>query len=303
MATGGAGACRRRSSSSPANRRPTTGSRARSPRRGGRRTRSAIARGSETSRAPCTARPIWPAAFDPTRILSPVITIRRAEERGHADHGWLDTRHTFSFADYYDERYMGFRGLRVINEDRVQPGQGFPTHGHRDMEIVSYVLAGALEHKDSMGTGSVIRPGDVQRMSAGTGVLHSEYNHSRDEPVHFLQIWIVPERRGLPPSYEQKHFPEADRRGRFRLIASRDGADGSLVIHCDARLYTAILDAGQKLDYPLGAGRHAWLQVARGAVALDGAPFRHGDGAAGSGEPALTVTGQEPAEILLFDLA
>lgn len=232
-----------------------------------------------------------------------MIAVRRAEERGHADHGWLDTRHTFSFADYYDERYMGFRGLRVINEDRVQPGQGFPTHGHRDMEIVSYVLAGALEHKDSMGTGSVIRPGDVQRMSAGTGVLHSESNHSRDELVHFLQIWIAPERRGLPPSYEQKHFSEAEKRARFRLIASRDGADGSLTIHHDGRLWAAVLDPGQALAHPLGAGRHAWLQVARGAVTLDGGALRQGDGAAVSGEPGLAITGQEPAEILLFDLA
>ncbi len=232
-----------------------------------------------------------------------MVTIRRAEERGHADHGWLDTRHTFSFADYYDERYLGFRTLRVINEDRVQPGQGFPTHGHRDMEIVSYVLAGALEHKDSMGTGSVIRPGDVQRMSAGTGVLHSEYNPSRNEIVHFLQIWIVPERRGLPPSYEQKHFPEAEKRGRLRLVASRDGADGSVTIHQDARLYAAVLDRGQEVVHSVGAGRHAWVQVARGAIALNGAGLRQGDGAAVSGESAVVITGQEAAEILLFDLA
>ncbi len=232
-----------------------------------------------------------------------MIAIRRAEERGHADHGWLDTRHTFSFADYYDPRHMGFRGLRVINEDRVQPGQGFPTHGHRDMEIVSYVLAGALEHKDSMGTGSVIRPDDVQRMSAGTGVLHSEYNHSREEIVHFLQIWIVPERRGLPPSYEQKHFPEVEKRGRLRLVASRDGADGSVTIHHDARLYTAVLDREQAIAHPVDAGRHAWVQVARGAIALNGETLRQGDGAAVSGEPAVAITGQEPAEILVFDLA
>ena len=232
-----------------------------------------------------------------------MITIRRAEERGHADHGWLDTRHTFSFADYYDERYLGFRSLRVINEDRVQPGQGFPTHGHRDMEIVSCVLAGALEHKDSMGTGSVIRPGDVQRMSAGTGVLHSEANLSRDEIVHFLQIWIAPERRGLPPGYEQKHFAEAEKRGRLRLIASRDGADDSVTIHQDARLYAAVLDRGQEIVHPVGAGRHVWVQVARGAIALNGAGLRQGDGAAVSGESAVVITGQEAAEILLFDLA
>jgi len=233
-----------------------------------------------------------------------MIAIRKAAERGHADHGWLDTRHTFSFADYYDERYPGFRGLRVINEDRVQPGRGFPTHGHRDMEIISYVLAGALEHKDSMGTGSVVRPGDVQRMSAGTGVLHSESNHSRDEIVHFLQIWITPERRGLPPSYEQKHFPEAEKRGRFRLVASRDGAEGSVTIHHDARIYAAVLDRGQALAHPLGAGRHAWVQVARGAVTLNGAALEQGDGAAVSGEPALAIAGRAaPCEILLFDLA
>jgi hypothetical protein len=232
-----------------------------------------------------------------------MIDIRRAEERGHADHGWLDTRHTFSFADYWDPRYPGFRGLRVINEDRVQPGQGFPTHGHRDMEIVSYVLAGALEHKDSMGTGSVIRPGDVQRMSAGSGVQHSEYNHSRDELVHFLQIWLLPAGRGLEPGYEQKHFPDAEKRGRLRLIASRDGAESSVTIHTDARIYASVLEPGQEVGHRLGAGRHAWIQVTRGAVTLDGHLLRQGDGAAVSGEPALAITGKEPAEILLFDLA
>lgn len=233
-----------------------------------------------------------------------MIAVRKAAERGHADHGWLDTRHTFSFADYYDERYLGFRGLRVLNEDRVQPRRGFPTHGHRDMEIVSYVLAGALEHKDSMGTGSVIRPGDVQRMSAGTGVLHSEANHSRDEIVHFLQIWIAPERQGLPPSYEQRHFPEAEKRGRFRLVASRDGADGSVTIHHDARIYAAVLDRGETLTHPLGAGRHAWIQVARGAVTVNGEALAQGDGAAVSGEPAVAIAGRAaPGEILFFDLA
>ncbi len=232
-----------------------------------------------------------------------MIDLRRAEERGHADHGWLDTRHTFSFADYWDPRYPGFRGLRVINEDRVQPGQGFPTHGHRDMEIVSYVLAGALEHKDSMGTGSVIRPGDVQRMSAGSGVQHSEYNHSRDEIVHFLQIWLLPAGRGLEPGYEQKHFPDAEKRGRLRLIASRDGAESSVTIHTDARIYASVLEPGQEVAHRLGAGRHAWIQVTRGAVTLDGHLLGQGDGAAVSGEPALAITGKEPAEILLFDLA
>ena len=232
-----------------------------------------------------------------------MIDIRRAEERGHADHGWLDTRHTFSFADYWDPRYAGFRGLRVINEDRVRPGEGFPTHGHRDMEIVSYVLAGALEHRDSMGTGSVIRPGDVQRMSAGTGVLHSEYNHSRDETVHFLQIWILPEARGLEPGYEQKHFPDAAKRGRLCLLASRDGAEGSVTIHHDARIYAAVLGPGEEVGHRLGAGRHAWVQVARGAIELNGHLLRPGDGAAVSGEPTLAIIGREPAEILLFDLA
>jgi len=231
-----------------------------------------------------------------------MVIIRRSEERGRADYGWLDTRHTFSFADYYDPKYMGFRNLRVINEDRVQPGQGFPTHGHRDMEIVSYVLAGALEHKDSLGTGSVIRPGDVQRMSAGTGVRHSEYNPSKDEPVHFLQVWVLPERQGLEPGYEQKHFPDDDKRGRLRLIASRDGADGSVTIHADVKIYAAVLEPGERVRHALGEDRHAWLQVARGAVTLNGRPLVHGDGAAVSGEPALAIAGAQRAEVLLFDL-
>jgi len=232
-----------------------------------------------------------------------MISVRRADERGHADHGWLDTRHTFSFADYHDPKYLGFRGLRVINEDRVQPGQGFPPHGHRDMEIVSYVLAGALEHKDSMGTGSVIRPGDVQRMSAGTGVRHSEYNHSKDEPVHFLQVWILPERRGLEPGYEQRHFSDADKRAGLRLIASREGTDGSVTIHADAKIYAAVVEPGQRLRHALAEHRHAWLQVARGAITLNDRPLVHGDGAAVSGEPALTIAGAERAEVLVFDLA
>ena len=232
-----------------------------------------------------------------------MISVRRADERGHADHGWLDTRHTFSFADYHDPKYLGFRGLRVINEDRVQPGQGFPPHGHRDMEIVSYVLAGALEHKDSMGTGSVIRPGDVQRMSAGTGVRHSEYNHSKDEPVHFLQVWILPERRGLGPGYEQRHFSDADKRAGLRLIASREGTDGSVTIHADAKIYAAVVEQGQRLRHALAEHRHAWLQVARGAITLNDRPLVHGDGAAVSGEPALTIAGAERAEVLVFDLA
>jgi redox-sensitive bicupin YhaK (pirin superfamily) len=232
-----------------------------------------------------------------------MIRIRKAGERGRVDHGWLDARHTFSFADYHDPDHMGFRGLRVLNEDRVQPGQGFPTHGHRDMEIISYVLAGALEHKDSMGTGSVIRPGDVQRMSAGTGVRHSEFNPSESEPVHFLQMWILPHARGLEPSYEQKHFPETEKRGRLRLIASRDGGEGSVTIHHDARVYAAVLEPGQRVAHALGAGRHAWVQVVRGAITLNGRALAQGDGAAASREPELTLAGTERAEVLVFDLA
>ncbi|MBI4255045.1 MAG: pirin family protein [Candidatus Rokubacteria bacterium] len=232
-----------------------------------------------------------------------MLTVRRAGERGHFDHGWLDTRHTFSFADYHDPGWMGFRGLRVINEDRVQPGAGFPTHGHRDMEILSYVLEGALEHRDSLGTGSVIRPGDVQRMSAGTGVMHSEFNASATEPVHFLQIWILPERRGLPPGYEQKRFSPEDTRGRLRLVAARDGADGAVTLHADARVYAALLEPGREVVHALAGGRHAWVQVARGAARVNGGALGAGDGAAVSDEPAVVLAGREPAEVLLFDLA
>jgi redox-sensitive bicupin YhaK (pirin superfamily) len=232
-----------------------------------------------------------------------MLTVRRAGERGHFDHGWLDTRHTFSFADYHDPGWMGFRGLRVINEDRVQPGAGFPTHGHRDMEILSYVLEGALEHRDSLGTGSVIRPGDVQRMSAGTGVTHSEFNASATEPVHFLQIWILPERRGLPPGYEQKRFSPEDKRGRLRLVAARDGADGAVTIHADARVYAALLESGREVVHALAGGRHAWVQVARGAARVRGGALGAGDGAAVSDEPTVVLVGREPAEVLLFDLA
>jgi redox-sensitive bicupin YhaK (pirin superfamily) len=237
-----------------------------------------------------------------------MITLRPAEERGHAQHGWLDSWHTFSFADYHDPTHMGFRHLRVINEDRVQPGAGFPTHPHADMEIVTYVLAGALEHKDSMGTGSVIRPGEVQRMSAGTGVTHSEFNASRTELVHLLQIWILPEGRGLRPEYEQKEFPERERRGRLRLIAARDGADGAVTIHQDVRLYATLLMPGERVTHTFAPGRHAWVQVARGDVRLNGTPLTAGDGAAVSDERALDLVG-EPApaggagEVLLFDLA
>src|SRR5688572_20268943 len=205
-----------------------------------------------------------------------MIHVRKAEDRGRADHGWLDSRHTFSFADYHDPHYMGFRTLRVINEDRVRPGEGFGTHPHRDMEILSYVIEGALEHKDNIGTSSVIRPGEVQRMTAGTGVLHSEFNPSRKEPVHFLQIWILPEKKGLKPGYEQKMFADGERRNRLRLVASRDRRDGSLSIHQDAELYATLLDSGRTVVHPLAPGRHAWVQVVRGAVALNGRPLHAG---------------------------
>jgi hypothetical protein len=231
-----------------------------------------------------------------------MIVRRRAAERGHADHGWLDSRHTFSFADYYDPSHMGFRDLRVINEDRVQPGRGFGTHGHRDMEIISYVLEGALGHRDSMGTGSTITPGDVQRMSAGTGVRHSEMNASASEPVHFLQIWVIPERQGLTPGYEQKRFEDADKQGRLRLIASRDGRDGSITIHQDVDLYASRLNAGDHAQLSLRPGRHAWIQVARGAVTVNGEPLDQGDGAAISDETMLDIAATRDAEVLAFDL-
>jgi quercetin 2,3-dioxygenase len=231
-----------------------------------------------------------------------MITLRPAAERGHFDHGWLDTYHTFSFADYRDPSHMGFRVLRVINEDFVAPGEGFPTHAHRDMEIITYVLEGALEHKDSMGNGSVISPGDVQRMSAGTGVRHSEFNHSATDPVHLLQIWILPERTGVPPSYEQTTFSREDRRGRLRLIASPDGREGSVTINQSARVYAAILAPGETVEYVLDPGRHAWVQVARGGATLNGQALGPGDGAAIEGEPALTLASHEAAEVLVFDL-
>jgi len=231
-----------------------------------------------------------------------VITVRKAQERGHARHGWLESFHTFSFAGYHDPRHMGFRDLRVINEDRVQPRRGFQAHSHRDMEIVTYVLEGALEHKDSLGTGSVIRPGDVQRMSAGTGVSHSEVNHSATEPVHLLQIWILPEREGLAPSYEQKHFPSEERRGRLRLVSSKTGREGSLRIHQDVDLYATLLGAGEAVEHALRPGRHAWLQVARGHVELNGLPLEAGDGVAVSDETSLRLASVKDAEVLLFDL-
>ncbi|MBI3844912.1 MAG: pirin family protein [Planctomycetes bacterium] len=232
-----------------------------------------------------------------------MIVKRPSSERGHAEHGWLDTYHTFSFADYYDPKHMGFRTLRVINEDFVEPGNGFPMHSHRDMEIVTFILEGALEHEDSMGNKSVIRPGDAQRMSAGTGVTHSESNPSKTERVHLLQIWIVPKKRGLEPSYEQKAFPESARRGQLRLLASPTGRDGAVTIQQDVELSTAILDHGQTVTHDLAAGRHAWLQVTRGGVDLNGMSLKAGDGAAVSDERSLQIRAADGAEVLLFDLA
>jgi redox-sensitive bicupin YhaK (pirin superfamily) len=232
-----------------------------------------------------------------------MIKLRRAWERGHFDHGWLNTYHTFSFAGYYDPAYMGFRALRVINQDIVQPKEGFPTHPHRDMEIVTYVLEGALEHKDSMGNGGVIRPGEVQRMSAGTGLTHSEYNHSGSEPVHFLQVWIQPDESGFAPSYDQKAFAADKLRGRLRLVASRTGREGSVSYQTDTDLYATLLASGETVTHPLRPGRHAWLHVARGAVQMNGLELAAGDGAAVSGEPVLTLAATDHAELLLFDLA
>jgi redox-sensitive bicupin YhaK (pirin superfamily) len=230
-----------------------------------------------------------------------MMKLSPAAERGRTKISWLDSRHTFSFGEWYDPAHMGFRALRVINDDRVAAGGGFPTHGHADMEIVSYVLEGALEHKDSIGTGSVIRPGDVQRMSAGTGVRHSEFNASRTEPVHFLQIWILPDRPGHAPGYEQKAFSEADRQGRLRLVASPDGRDGSVTLHQDVALYVGLLDEGQQAKLELAAGRHAWVHVARGAATVNGQRLGEGDGAALSDERALTIDGHG-GEVLVFDL-
>ena len=231
-----------------------------------------------------------------------MLAIRPANERGLANLGWLNSRHTFSFGHYYDPKFMGFGPLRVINEDRVEPGQGFGTHGHSDMEIISYVLDGALEHKDSLGTGSIIRPGDVQRMSAGTGVRHSEFNASDSDPVHFLQIWILPEQDGLEPSYEQKAFSDDEKRGRLRLVGSRDGRDGSVTIHQDVNLYASLLASGDRVDYELGEGRYGWVQVARGSVRLDDNNLSAGDGVALTGARSLKLDGVDDAEILLFDM-
>jgi hypothetical protein len=231
-----------------------------------------------------------------------MITFRDRMARGQSRTGWLDSRHTFSFAHYRDPAHMGFRSLRVINEDRVIPGAGFPRHGHNDMEIISYVLDGALEHKDSLGNGTVIRPGDVQRMSAGTGILHSEFNPSKTEPVHFLQIWVIPDQAGLPPSYEQKAFPIEERRGHLRLVAAPAGRDGAVTVHQDARLFVANLVAGDRVVHEIERGRGLWLQVARGIVAVNGTEMREGDGAAVEDEPTIAVEADTAAEFLLFDL-
>ncbi len=228
--------------------------------------------------------------------------IRRSNERGLAEHGWLRSFHSFSFADYHDPKHMGFGALRVINEDRVQPGQGFGTHGHRDMEIISYVLEGGLAHRDSMGNGSVIRPGDVQRMSAGTGVRHSEYNASDREPVHFLQIWIEPAQQGIAPGYEEKHFDAASKRGKLRLIASPDGLEGSVTIHQDASLYAALLDGEEAVQFAQRPGRRTYVHVVSGHAQVDGQPLDAGDAIKIQGEGTIRIEGARGAEVLLFDL-
>jgi hypothetical protein len=232
-----------------------------------------------------------------------MITVRKSEARGHANHGWLDSYHTFSFAGYYDPNYMNFRSLRVINEDVVSPGKGFGTHGHSDMEIITYVLEGALEHKDSLGTGAVIKPGEVQRMTAGTGIQHSEFNHSQTDPVHLLQIWLLPDTKGLSPSYEQRDFPLAQRRGKLRLVAARDARDGAVKVHQDVDLYAAVLDKDSRVSHALRPNRYAWVQVARGSVLLNGLTLENGDAAAVSDEAEVVIEAAEDAEFLLFDLA
>ncbi len=232
-----------------------------------------------------------------------MIQVRPATERGRTDWGWLDSRHTFSFGDYWDPKQLGFRSLRVINDDRVRPGAGFGTHGHQDMEILSYVLEGALEHKDSSGGGGVIRPGEIQFMRAGRGVRHSEYNHSKQEPVHFLQIWIVPDTPGLPPAYGQLTFDRDSTRRSFVRLASRDGSDGSLQVQQDVELWVGVVPAGERRELSLRPGRHAWVHVARGAISVNGTALQEGDGAAVSGEPKLSLVGEKEAEVLVFDLA
>ncbi|MEM9538423.1 MAG: pirin family protein [Cyanobacteria bacterium P01_E01_bin.42] len=232
-----------------------------------------------------------------------MITIRKSEDRGHANHGWLDTNHTFSFASYYNPEQMGFRSLRVINEDRITGGAGFGTHGHRDMEIITYVLNGALEHKDNIGNGSVIQPGEVQRMSAGTGILHSEYNHSQRDKAHFLQIWILPDTKGLEPSYEQKSFHVEKDPSKLHLVAAKDGKEGAVTVHQDMELHAGVFQAGDRFSYSLAPNRHLWIQVARGEVKLNGMPLTTSDGAAISQEKELNFEVTKDAEILLFDLA
>jgi len=233
-----------------------------------------------------------------------MITLRKAHERGNANHGWLNSYHTFSFANYYDPEHMGFGPLRVINDDTVAGGEGFPSHPHRDMEIISYVIDGALEHKDSMGNGSIIKPGDVQRMSAGRGVVHSEYNASKTDSVHFLQIWIIPERAGLPSGYEQKFFSEEDKRGRLRLVASPDGAEGSVRLAQDARLFATVLDAESKaVTHTIPAARKGWLHVVKGSAELNGQHLEAGDGVTIDGEEQLTISSKDKGELLLFDMA
>lgn len=233
-----------------------------------------------------------------------MITIRPAQERGAANFGWLDSKHTFSFGNYYDPKHMGFASLRVINDDKIQAKGGFPTHGHQDMEIVTYVLSGSLKHEDSIGNGSIIQPGDVQRMSAGTGILHSEFNASATDSVHLLQIWLLPEQAGLEPSYEQTYFAPEEKQGRLRLVGSRDGRDGSVTIHQDVNLYSTLLQDGETVTHDLAAGRKAWVQVAQGEVQLNGQMLHGGDGAAIAQETSLTLQGlSDDAEVLLFDLA
>jgi redox-sensitive bicupin YhaK (pirin superfamily) len=231
-----------------------------------------------------------------------MLTLRRSEERGYADHGWLKSHHTFSFANYYDPRHMGFGPLRVINDDHIAAGRGFGTHGHRDMEILTYVLEGAVAHKDSMGNGSTIRPGDVQRMSAGRGVLHSEFNPQADRGTHLLQIWIEPDVTGIDPGYEEKRFEEADKRGRLRLVASPDARDGSVLIHQDARLYVGLFDGDERATLPLDAGRRAWIHAARGSVTVNGQALAEGDALAVENEAAIALEKGEGAEVLVFDL-
>lgn len=232
-----------------------------------------------------------------------MLTIRKSEDRGHANHDWLNTYHTFSFANYHSPKQMGFRSLRVINEDSVIPGAGFGTHGHRDMEIITYVLQGALEHKDSLGTGSIIKPGEVQRMSAGVGITHSEFNHSQTDPVHFLQIWILPEKNGLPASYEQRAFEHAENPGKLYLVAAKDGRENAVTVHQDVDLYAAVLEPTQQVTHTIQPQRHAWVQVARGEILVNGLPLEQGDGAAISSEENIVIEATKNSEILLFDLA